>query len=205
MSGKPVKESKNSPTKSKDGNLATDANKKDESAKEPSSSSTSTSTSKNESSTKTSVNTEKYDELRNKLIQHILKKQELSKKLTALEDSIYQKEIDYFEESPLGNIIKGFENISKTTGTSSSKRRVVFTEDDHIFSLSSVNYARSLLKRQGHTTNGTKEDYDDFEDSVDPNTANLGVKPPSGIERAETPTTGGGTPSRKRKARTFDD
>ena len=65
------------------------------------------------SSSKSKDDSEKYVELKNKLIQQILKKQELTRKLTTLEDSIYQKEIDYFEESPLGNIVKGFENFSK--------------------------------------------------------------------------------------------
>lgn len=107
------------------------------------------------SSSKSKDDSEKYVELKNKLIQQILKKQELTRKLTTLEDSIYQKEIDYFEESPLGNIVKGFENFSKTGGGGgANKRKIVYSEDDHIFSLSSVNYIKSLMKRQGHTSNG---------------------------------------------------
>ena len=205
MSSKDTKDVKTLPSKSKDGNLPTS---KSESLvkQEGDSSKKDTSSTKETNSTK---NTEKYDELRKKLVQQIVKKQELSKKLSNLEDSIYQKEIEYFEDSPLGNIIKGFENITKTSGGGgggSNKRRVVYTDDDHIFSLSSVNYIKQMLKRQGQSINGsstTKDDFDDYEDSVDPATANFGTKTGS-IERSETPSSGS-TPSRKRKARTFDD
>ena len=159
------------------------------------------------SSSKSKDDSEKYVELKNKLIQQILKKQELTRKLTTLEDSIYQKEIDYFEESPLGNIVKGFENFSKTSGGGgTNKRKIVYSEDDHIFSLSSVNYIKSLMKRQGHTSNGgsSTDDFDDYEDSVDPTTASAGSKANS-IEKNETPSGSSGTPSRKRKARVLED
>lgn len=159
------------------------------------------------SSSKSKDDSEKYVELKNKLIQQILKKQELTRKLTTLEDSIYQKEIDYFEESPLGNIVKGFENFSKTGGGGgANKRKIVYSEDDHIFSLSSVNYIKSLMKRQSHTSNGgsSKDDFDDYEDSVDPTTASAGSKANS-IEKNETPSGSSGTPSRKRKARVLED
>lgn len=159
------------------------------------------------SSSKSKDDSEKYVELKNKLIQQILKKQELTRKLTTLENSIYQKEIDYFEESPLGNIVKGFENFSKTGGGGgANKRKIVYSEDDHIFSLSSVNYIKSLMKRQGHTSNGgsSKDDFDDYEDSVDPTTASAGSKANS-IEKNETPSGSSGTPSRKRKARVLED
>ncbi|RCK66325.1 Chromatin modification-related protein EAF6 [Candida viswanathii] len=203
MSNKDSKDTKALPSKSKDSNLPTTKT-------EPLTKQEGETSKKDAPSSKDShasaKNTEKYDQLRKKLVQQILKKQELSKKLTTLEDSIYQKEMEYFEDSPLGNIIKGFENITKTSGggSSANKRRVVYTEDDHIFSLSSVNYIKQMLKRQGQSINGSsKDDFDDYEDSVDPTTANLGAKAAS-IERSETPSSGS-TPSRKRKARTFDD
>lgn len=221
MSTKDSKDVKALPSKSKDSNLPTTKTepqtkqegavvKKDPStSKEANASSSPSTTTSTTTTTTTTKNTEKYDELRKKLVQQILKKQELSKKLSNLEDTIYQKEVEYFEDSPLGNIIKGFENITKTSGGSgnSNKRRVVYTDDDHIFSLSSVNYIKQMLKKQGQSINGssttTKDDFDDYEDSVDPATAGLEKKANS-IERSETPSSGG-TPSRKRKARTFDD
>ncbi|EGW30908.1 uncharacterized protein SPAPADRAFT_52101 [Spathaspora passalidarum NRRL Y-27907] len=186
---------------------------------------------------------ENYNKLKNKLIQQIVKRQELTTKLTSLEDSIYQKELDYFEESNFGNIVKGFENFSKSGGGGSSggsggggggggassgfggnKRRIVYTEDDHIFSLSSVNYIKGLMKRQGGnygmngSNNANKDDFDDYEDSIDPGSAGMknanAASPGASITSGATAvsaaspgdsTSGSGTPMRKRKARVLDD
>lgn len=111
---------------------------------------------------------EEYNQLKSQLTREILKKQELTNKLTQLEDKIYERENDYFNESTYGNIVKGFENFSKNT-LNNNKKRIVYTEDDHIFSLSSTQYIKELSKRQGHSM---KEDYDDYEDSVEPPDAN---------------------------------
>ncbi|KAI5964835.1 EAF6 [Candida pseudojiufengensis] len=200
------------------------------------------STTSNHKSSKASV--EKYNDLKKKLTQQILKKQEITQKLQKLEESIYQKESDYFEESTIGNIVKGFENYSKlsggsslaTTGLMGNKRRIVYTEDDHIFSLSSVKFIKNLHKKNGGTTaysivngngylengnsnNGSadtslnntlqtiinsKDDYEEYEDSVDPSGANSGIKitlPPHD-SRSDSASS---TPSRKRKARTIED
>lgn len=180
---------------------------------------------------------DKYNELKKKLTQQILKKQEITNKLSKLEDTIYQKESDYFEESYSGNIVKGFENFSKSSGggaggtgggsgSSGFKRRIVYTEDDHIFSLSSISFVKNMVKRHGtgYATNGSlgngtassiinsKDDFDDYEDSVDPTTANLGVKLSNPIaaaaastENNKSETSRSSTPSRKRKARTIED
>ncbi|KAI5957957.1 EAF6 [Candida theae] len=200
---------------------------------------------------------DKYNELKKKLTQQILKKQELTNKLSKLEDTIYQKESSYFEESYSGNIVKGFENFSKSSGggagasgggagsgASGFKRRIVYTEDDHIFSLSSISFVKNMVKRHGagyvngSLSNGpatsiinSKDELDDYEDSVDPTTANLGVKSSSqatattaspaaaaaaaaatvtaaatvSADGAKSETSRSSTPSRKRKARTIED
>lgn len=207
---------------------------------------------------------DKYNDLKKKLIQQILKKQEIGNKLSKLEDTIYQKESDYFESSYSGNIVKGFENFAKSggggasgvsgggggggSGTSGFKRRIVYTEDDHIFSLSSISFVKNMVKRHGANyaaattvvgngslSNGSassiinsKDDFDDYEDSIDPTTANLGVKHNSNqssavapvatatatssaaaaapsTENAKSETSRSSTPSRKRKARTIED
>ncbi|KAI5951575.1 EAF6 [Candida jiufengensis] len=189
---------------------------------------------------------DKYNDLKKKLTQQILKKQEINQKLQKLEESIYQKETDYFEESTIGNIVKGFENYSKISGGSSiggtglmgNKRRIVYTEDDHIFSLSSINFIKRMNKRNGSnstyvingSTNGTengsinnsnsattknlnntlqtiinsKDDFDEYEDSVDPTSVNLGIKitPSANDNKSDSASS---TPSRKRKARTIED
>lgn len=132
---------------------------------------------------------DKYGKLKDDLVKDILKKQELEKKLQELEDSIYEKENDYFNESVYGNIIKGFENFSKASG-STHKKRLQYTDDDHIFSMSSTNYIKQLMKKQG-VTNGSA-DFDDYEDVVKPK------------ESAEDETTTA-TPGRKRKLRVAED
>ncbi|EGV64106.1 chromatin modification- protein eaf6 [Yamadazyma tenuis] len=132
---------------------------------------------------------DEYTTLKTQLTKEILKKQELSNKLTKLEDLIYDRENEYFNESAYGNIVKGFENFSKNT-SNNNKKRIIYTEEDHIFSLASTQYIKSLMKRQGQSL---KEDYDDYEDGVEPPDAN-GVA-------VHTPGSVGGTPGRKRKIR----
>lgn len=154
---------------------------------------------------------ERYTQLKRQLTEQILKKQELDAKLLALEDSIYDKENDYFNESTYGSIVKGFENFTKTNTGGSNKKRIVHTDDDHIFSLSSANYVKTLMKRQGLSLLASKDDLDDYEDSVDPITAkeSNGVAPVVKEKEVTAPasaiSSNSGTPGRKRKARTFDD
>lgn len=134
-----------------------------------------------------------YAAAKNKLTQLILKKQALEASLNQLEESIYEKESDYFNESVHGNIVKGFENFTKSS-SSSNKKRMVYSEDDHIFSLSSGTYVKTLMRNMG--TN-PKEDYYDYEDCVEP----AGYPPQNTSEPASVNL----TPGRKRKARTYDD
>ncbi|KAI5950399.1 EAF6 [Candida margitis] len=212
-----------SPQKNNNNNSSTNAHSSQSKASTPSST----------KSGKSSASIEKYNELKKKLTQQILKKQEITNKLSKLEDTIYQKESDYFEESYSGNIVKGFENFSKSSGggsggsgggsgTSGFRRKMVYTEDDHIFSLSSINFVKNMVKRHGpgyangSIGNGTassiinsKDDFDDYEDSVDPTTANMGIKSNNTAAAAasenKSETSRSSTPSRKRKARTIED
>lgn len=170
---------------------------------------------------------DEYTELKNQLTKEILHKQELNARLTNLEDAIYEKENEYFNESTYGNIVKGFENFAKNTSSASSnKKRIIYTDDDHIFSLSSTNYIKSLMKRQGNLPNA-KDDFDDFEDAVEPPTnqeansgngngnsngngngnGNGGGNNNSGHRNdhlSESPNSTTTTPGRKRKIRTLD-
>ncbi|CAN3355256.1 chromatin modification-related protein Eaf6p [Diutina catenulata] len=142
---------------------------------------------------------DKYTKLKDDLVKEILKKQELEKKLSDLEDQIYDKENDYFNESVYGNIIKGFDNFSKASG-STAKKRLQYSEDDHIFSLSSTNYLKQMMKKQG-TANGTT--IDDYEDVVEPRDQGAGSPSvpaaPSDDGSASSP------PARKRKSRIPDE
>lgn len=130
---------------------------------------------------------DQYTQLKNQLAQQISKKQELDSQLQALESSIYEKENDYFNESTYGNIVKGFDSFAKSSSGGSSKRKMVYTDDDHIFSLLSATFVRTLMKRQGNSG----PDYDDFEDSAEP--------PSNGTPNGNKEQLG--TPGRKRKNR----
>lgn len=150
---------------------------------------------------------EQYTALKDQLTQQILKKQELDAKLGKLEDSIYDKENEYFNESVYGNIVKGFQNFTKTNTGGMNKRRISYTDDDHIFSLSSVNYIKTIMKRQGMSANGRAEDLDDYEDSVDPTGGNNngGGTPSAGQAAMANSNSNQSTPGRKRKIRTIED
>ena len=111
-------------------------------------------------------NPEPYSAVKAKLIQQILRKQELEAKLNKVEDTIYDKENAYFSESNFGNIVKGFDNFTKANTGGSHKKKIVYTDDDHIFSLSSANFVKHYSRRQGLSVKG--DEYDEYEDSVEP-------------------------------------
>ncbi|KAM9900480.1 hypothetical protein OXX79_005122 [Metschnikowia pulcherrima] len=115
---------------------------------------------------------DQYTKLKNDLTRSILRKKEIDSKLAELEDTIYEKETDYFNESTYGNIVKGFDNFAKNSSGGSNKRRLVITDEDHIFSMSSATFVKTLQKKQG--TASTTTDLDDYEDSVEPANGNAG-------------------------------
>lgn len=139
---------------------------------------------------------DQYNTVKNKLTQQILRKQELDSKLSKLEDSIYEKENEYFAESTYGNIVKGFDNFTKTNTGGSNKKRITYTDEDHIFSLSSANFVKSFSRKQG--LSGKSDDLDEYEDSVEPTN---GAVPGMGSAGNST----NSTPARKRKARTIEE
>ena len=59
----------------------------------------------------------------------------------AQEEAIYQKETDYLESTPSGNIITGFDNYTKgTTGAAAQRRKTGLTDANRVFSRSSISY-----------------------------------------------------------------
>lgn len=60
----------------------------------------------------------------------------------ASEDDIYQKETEYLESTPHGNIITGFDSYTKGAGTTAAaqRRRMGLTDQNRVFSRSSVSY-----------------------------------------------------------------
>jgi chromatin modification-related protein EAF6 len=83
-----------------------------------------------------------YDKARNHLKDLIERRNKLQNNLGTLEDRIYKEETDYLEGTPSGNIIKGFENYTKGTGSSApgQRRRVPVNNEDRLFSRSSHTY-----------------------------------------------------------------
>lgn len=71
-----------------------------------------------------------YNKLKDDLIKKIIEKNELLNKLSELENSIYEKEYNYFNDSYYGNIIKGFDNFSKTSNSSNNKKKLPFYDQD---------------------------------------------------------------------------
>lgn len=165
---------------------------------------------------------EQYNAIKGKLTLQILHKQDLSAKLAALEENIYNMECDYFADSAYGNIVKGFEAFSKTgsaalaslgAGGGANKRRFQYTQDDHIFSLSSASYSKSLMRRQGNgqnsagsngssTPSASKDDWDEYEDSVEPSN---GKSVPDASNPVASAGSELGSQTRKRKPRVLDD
>ena len=106
-----------------------------------------------------------YEQLKRKLTATLDSKRQLDRQLANLEDQIYRFEASYLEEtSAAGNIIRGFDNYIKASGTlgstsggasggapagggaggggTSTRRRGGVTDQDRIFSRSSVGFMR---------------------------------------------------------------
>lgn len=92
-----------------------------------------------------------YEKLKQQLQQAILKKKQLDKDISQIEEEIFQKETIYLSESNNSNIVRGFESKSSinnsTYANSNQKKKLVFTDDDRIFSLSSNTFVRHLQKK----------------------------------------------------------
>ncbi|KAK0657204.1 histone acetyltransferase subunit NuA4-domain-containing protein [Cercophora newfieldiana] len=85
-----------------------------------------------------------YEKQRQHLKELIARKRALEKRLAAQEESIYNKETEYLDNTPAGNIITGFDNYTKGTGTAAAARRKTgLTEANRVFSRSSISYNAS--------------------------------------------------------------
>ncbi|KAK9467841.1 histone acetyltransferase subunit NuA4-domain-containing protein [Lipomyces arxii] len=90
-----------------------------------------------------------YEKLRKELRDLLSRKKAIDKNLSYIEENIFKFEGAYLEDTPNGNIIKGFDNYLKagstgsTHGNSSSmKKKATFTDYDRLFSLSSATYLK---------------------------------------------------------------
>lgn len=94
-----------------------------------------------------------YETLKKKLRESVTRRNQLEDEIAKKEEEIYSKETQYLADGTMhGNIIKGFENFSKTGSSSSSSsrsKRIQFGDEDRIFSLSSSTYVMHLRRQSG--------------------------------------------------------
>ncbi|GME75759.1 unnamed protein product [Ambrosiozyma monospora] len=97
-----------------------------------------------------------YEKLKKQLKAAINRKKDLDQQLAKLEEDIFNKETKYLSEGAAhGNIIKGFENFTKNSSSSSARnKKIQFTDEDRIFSLSSSTYVRHLKRINASNANG---------------------------------------------------
>ncbi|KAK1600542.1 histone acetyltransferase subunit NuA4 [Colletotrichum navitas] len=81
-----------------------------------------------------------YREEQARLRQMLDKRAVIAKKLANIEADIEQKETAYLESTPNGNIIAGFDNYIKGTGAAAHRRKAGATEQNRVFSRSSISY-----------------------------------------------------------------
>lgn len=92
----------------------------------------------------------RYIAMKKKLKELLNKRNALEDDVTKLEEDIYEKETKYLADGAVrGNVVRGFRNFSKTSSSSSRVRKIPFTDEDRIFSLSSSTYVMHLRKEQG--------------------------------------------------------
>lgn len=66
----------------------------------------------------------------------------------AQEEAIYQKETEYLENTPAGNIITGFDNYTKgTANVAAQRRKTGLTDANRVFSRSSISYNPAAVRR----------------------------------------------------------
>lgn len=82
-----------------------------------------------------------YEKMKKQLKELLAKKRTLDKNLSAVEEEIYTREGTYLEETPNGNVARGFDGYMKGA---QNKRRAGPSEHDRIFSMSSAAYMKSL-------------------------------------------------------------
>ncbi|GIJ87458.1 hypothetical protein Asppvi_006364 [Aspergillus pseudoviridinutans] len=99
-----------------------------------------------------------YEKLRRDLRDALQKKRLMDKSMAQLEDQIFRFEQSYLEETTAGNIIKGFDNYIKGSGSSTglgasgialtggmggaARRKAQVTDSDRVFSRSSASFMR---------------------------------------------------------------
>jgi chromatin modification-related protein EAF6 len=84
-----------------------------------------------------------YEKMKKQLKELLAKKRTLDRNLAAVEEEIYSREGAYLEDTPNGNVARGFDGYIKG---GQNKRRSAPGEQDRIFSMSSAIFLKSQLK-----------------------------------------------------------
>ncbi|RPA88290.1 NuA4-domain-containing protein [Ascobolus immersus RN42] len=91
---------------------------------------------------------QQYEKLRSELRHLIARKRQNDRHLASIEENIYKIETSYLEETPNGNIIRGFDNYIKG---SAARRRNVISDSDRLFSQSSVTFVKDETPQSAST------------------------------------------------------
>ncbi|MCJ1446227.1 MAG: hypothetical protein MMC23_006732 [Stictis urceolatum] len=93
-----------------------------------------------------------YEKLKRDLRETLSKKRLVDKHMAQLEEQIHRIETSYLEETPAGNIIKGFDNYIKGSsistisggagGGTSTRRKGAIADQDRVFSRSSASFMK---------------------------------------------------------------
>lgn len=81
-----------------------------------------------------------YREEQARLRQMLDKRAAIARRLANIESEIESKETAYLDSTPNGNIIAGFDNYIKGTGAAAQRRKAGATEQNRVFSRSSISY-----------------------------------------------------------------
>lgn len=86
-----------------------------------------------------------YEKVKADLRNLLSKKRNVDKSLNTLEEQLYKMEGAYLEDTPNGNVVKGFDNYNKGT---QPKKRTGLSEQDRVFSLSSAVFLKAKMKEE---------------------------------------------------------
>ncbi|KAL1843747.1 hypothetical protein VTJ49DRAFT_128 [Mycothermus thermophilus] len=98
-----------------------------------------------------------YEKQRHHLKELIFKRKQMEKKLANIEELILAKETEYLESTPSGNIITGFDNYIKggTAAAAAQRRKASMTDQNRVFSRSSVSYNPAAAAADAQTPAST--------------------------------------------------
>ncbi|KAI1736899.1 NuA4-domain-containing protein [Xylaria scruposa] len=103
-----------------------------------------------------------YEKQRQYLKELLQNRKLIERQLVAQEQSILQKETEYLESTPYGNIITGFDGYIKgSTNATAQRKRTGLTDQNRIFSRSSISHNPTHVCHDSHFNTITPSRTDD--------------------------------------------